>query len=355
MSILITGGAGFVGSNLARRFRDRQPDRRIVVLDSLKRRGAEINLADLRARGIEFAHGDIRSPEDLNAVEGDFDLLIEAAAEPSALAGVNGDPSYVLNTNLIGTLNCLEFARQRCRGMIFLSTSRVYSLPALCGMPLREDETRLSLDAGAIAARGLSARGVAEEFDTSRFRSLYGATKLASELIIQEYCALFDMAIVINRCGTIAGPGQWGKVDQGVYTLWVANHYFRRSLQYIGYGGHGKQVRDLLHPSDLFALLEIQAGEIQAHAGEVYNVGGGLGISTSLLEYTRLCEEITGNRIDIGSVPETSRVDVPYYVGDSTKAEAAFAWKPEKTVRDIVEDIHRWLQEEHEQVEAIFT
>ena len=354
MNVFITGGAGFVGSNLARRFREKEPERRIVAFDNLKRRGSELNLTDFKSRNIEFVHGDIRSADDLNAVEGNFDLFIEAAAEPSVLAGVDSDPSYLLQTNLTGTLNCLEFARKRCRGMIFLSTSRVYSLPALRGMPLAEEETRFSIDAEAITVKGLSAKGIAEDFDISRFRSLYGASKLASELIIQEYCALFDMAALINRCGTIAGPGQWGKVEQGVYTLWVANHYFEKPLRYIGYGCQGKQVRDLLHPHDLFALLEVQAGQLQTRAGEVFNVGGGLEISTSLLEYTRLCEEITGNSVEIGSVVETSQVDIPCYVSDYSKAAAAFAWKPEKTVRNIVEDIYAWLQKEHEQVKAIF-
>jgi len=354
MSVFISGGAGFVGTNLARRFKEKYPERRVVAFDNLKRRGSELNLPEFKARGIEFVHGDIRCPDDLNAVEGDFELFVEAAAEPSALAGVHGDPGYVLHTNLTGTLNCLEFVRKRCGGMIFLSTSRVYSIPALTAIPLREDETRLSIDAGAISGKGLSAKGIAEDFDTAQFRSLYGATKLASELIIQEYCALFEVPILIDRCGTIAGPGQWGKVEQGVYTLWVANHYFEKPLQYIGFGGRGKQVRDLLHPDDLFALLEIQASDLPKRAGEIFNVGGGLEVSTSLLEYTRLCEEITGHRVEIGSTAGTSKVDIPCYISDFSRAATTFGWAPRKSVRDIVADIHAWLRQDHERVEAIF-
>jgi CDP-paratose 2-epimerase len=355
MSLLITGGAGFVGSSLARRYRQKYPERRIVVFDNLKRRGAELNLPQFKSLGIEFVHGDVRQPDDLRAVEGTFELFIEASAEPSVQAGADGQAAYLLHTNLTGTLNCLEWARGRCGGMIFLSTSRVYSIPALNQIPLREEETRFSIDAAAALGQGLSARGIAETFDTAGFRSLYGATKLAAELIIQEYCALFGMEILVNRCGVIAGPGQWGKVDQGVYTFWVAHHYFGRPLRYTGYGGKGKQVRDLLHPEDLFALLEKQVKEIHTYSGQVFNVGGGLEVSTSLLEYSRLCREITGNEVEIGSIPQTHGVDVPYYVTDFSRAQAAFGWRPRKSVRDIAAEIHAWLCKDRDRVQTIFS
>jgi CDP-paratose 2-epimerase len=354
LSIFITGGAGFVGSSLAKSYRNKYPSRRIVVFDNLKRRGAELNLPEFKKIGIDFVHGDIRQPDDLEAVEGKFDLFIEASAEPSVHAGADGKASYLLHTNLTGTLNCLEWARKRCAHTLFLSTSRVYSIPALNEIPLRQTETRFELDPTAERATGLCEYGIGEQFDVSRFRSLYGATKLASELVVQEYCALYGMQIIINRCGVIAGPGQWGKADQGVYTLWVANHFFDKTLKYIGYGGHGKQVRDLLHPQDLFALLEAQLEKIDAHSGEVFNVGGGLNVSTSLLEYTRLCAEITGNEIAVGQEPETNPLDVPYYISDYRRAMETFAWQPQKSVRDIVGDIHAWLSNERERVEPIF-
>jgi CDP-paratose 2-epimerase len=354
LSIFITGGAGFVGSSLAKSYRSKFPARRIVVFDNLKRRGAELNLPEFKKLNIDFVHGDIRQPDDLEAVEGSFDLFIEASAEPSVHAGADGKASYLLHTNLTGTLNCLEWARQRCAHTLFLSTSRVYSIPALNEIPLRQAATRFELDTDAQLATGLCERGIGEKFDVSRFRSLYGATKLASELVIQEYCALYGMKILINRCGVIAGPGQWGKADQGVYTLWVANHFFGKALKYIGYGGYGKQVRDLLHPQDLFALLEAQLEKIDAHSGEVFNVGGGLDISTSLLEYTQLCAEITGNEIAVGQEPATNPLDVPYYISDYRRATETFAWQPQKTVRDIVSDIHNWLSSERERVEPIF-
>ena len=354
MSIFITGGAGFVGSSLAKRYRAQYPDRRIVLFDNLKRRGSELNLPEFKKLGIEFIHGDVRSNDDLDSVEGNFDLFIDAAAEPSAHARTDSSHNYLVDTNLVGTLNCLEFARKRCGGMIFLSTSRVYSVPAQRAIALCEGDTRLEIDTAAPMAAGLSAAGIDERFDTAQFRSLYGASKLASELFVQEYCAMYGLKAIINRCGVIAGPGQWGKVDQGVYTMWVAAHYFSQQLSYMGFGGTGKQVRDLMHPADLFALLELQTPHLAQQAGQVFNAGGGQRGSTSLAEYTSICEEITGQRIPIGSIAETRQLDLPYYVTNNGKVGRTFAWSPSKTPRDIASDIHAWLQANHDLVSTIF-
>ena len=355
MSLCITGGAGFVGASLAYRYRQHYPDRRIVAFDNLRRRGAEHNLATFKALDIEFVHGDIRLADDLQALKGEFDLVVNAAAEPSAHAGADGAPNYPIATNLAGTLNCLEWARKRAGALLLLSTSRVYALSALRSLPLREEETRFSIDGEVRLPMGVSAAGIGETFDTSGPRSLYGTTKLASELFVQEYCASYGLKAAIDRCGVIAGPGQWGRVDQGVYTLWVARHYFGLGLSYTGFGGRGKQVRDLLHPDDLFALIEAQAACPAAWTGEVFNAGGGLAGATSLVEYTRLCQEVTGRIIEIGSVPETLPADLPYYVTDNAKAGMTFGWRPQKTARDIVFDIHKWLAENRTQVRSIFT
>ncbi len=346
MRILITGGAGFVGSALARRFKADHPDAEVVALDNLKRRGSELNVALHLERGIKFAHGDIRCRADLFDLEGGFDLMIEASAEPSVLAGQTGSPDYLLSTNLMGTLNCLEFARQRAGAMIFLSTSRVYSIAPLREIPLKEGVTRFERTDGIC--------GVAEDFPVNSARSLYGASKLASELVIQEYAATYGFKAVINRCGVIAGPGQFGKVDQGVFTLWVANHFFGKPLQYTGFGGTGKQVRDLLHPDDLYELLKKQLAVSASWNGDVYNAGGGADVSTSLLELTALCREATGRQVTIGSDPRTNPVDIPYYITDNMRAAARFDWRPRRSVRDIVLDIAQWIRTNEPQVAKLF-
>ncbi len=200
---------------------------------------------------------------------------------------------------------------------------------------------------------GLSSAGINEKFSLDGHRSMYGATKLASELIIAEYCVSYNLPVISNRCGVIAGPGQWGKTDQGVFSLWVISHFFNQPLQYTGFGGTGKQVRDLLHPVDLFALLKKQIPLLTRFSGHCFNIGGGLTCSTSLLEYTGTCEEVTGNTLNIGRIAETNQIDIPYYVSDCTKALKTFGWQAKKSVKDIAQDIHSWLQEE-ELVKEVF-
>jgi CDP-paratose 2-epimerase len=354
MKILITGGAGFIGSSLALAFKSEDPSAEVVALDNLRRRGAELNLARFRQAGVKFVHGDIRHQSDLDELDGNFDLFIEASAEPSVLAGVTSSPQYVLQTNLMGTLNCLEFARRRAGSFVFLSTSRVYSLRPLGEINLVETDSRFEIGAGQGYA-GISAAGVAEDFPVHLPRSLYGATKLASELIIQEYVETYGLRAVINRCGVVAGPGQFGKVDQGVFTLWVAKHFYLQPLTYTGFGGEGKQVRDLLHPADLFALIKEQLAGIEAHAGGIFNIGGGRAASTSLLELTAVCREVTGNEVPIASDPETSSVDIPLYISDCRKAAGSFSWTPERPVKVIVEDIFDWLRHNEAELEPLFT
>src|SRR5450756_1441241 len=239
--ILITGGAGFVGSNLALAFKHARPSATVIAFDNLKRRGSELALPRLRAGGVEFMHGDVRSMDDL-ASAGPADILIEASAEPSVHAGYGGDPSYVVHTNLFGAANCLEFARRHGSDFVFLSTSRVYSIEALRGLPMEKNASRFVLRSGVQQA-GVSAAGISEGFSLGGHRSLYGTTKLAAELLIEEYRVMYGLRAVINRCGVISGPWQMGKVDQGFVVLWLARHLFGGPLSYMGFGGDGLQVQ----------------------------------------------------------------------------------------------------------------
>jgi CDP-paratose 2-epimerase len=357
MRVLILGGAGFVGSSLALLFRDKYPSAKIVAFDNLRRRGSELNLPKFKNYGIDFVHGDIRSKDDLSDLEGNFDLVVEASAEPSVHAGVSGRGiDYLTQTNLVGTLNFLEFGRKRAAQSIFLSTSRVYSIPALRAIPLKESALRVVLG-DSQDVRGLSEQGISESFPTvgQGFRSLYGSTKLASELFIEEYAATFEMSILINRCGVIAGPGQYGKTDQGVFTLWVARHYFGGGLSYTGFGGLGKQVRDLLHPRDLFDLMERQWPQMNQHKGCVFAVGGGLANSVSLLKYTQICQELAGRSIEIKSIPDTASVDIPWYVTDSSKAQSTFGWVPQRSPSVIAGEIVRWMKDQETDLKPLFS
>ena len=348
--ILITGGAGFVGSNLALNWKRASPDTEVIALDNLKRRGSELALPRLRAGGVTFHHGDVRAPEDLDAV-GPVDLMIECSAEPSVHAGYGQSPGYLVNTNLTGLINCLEHLRRTGGDLVFLSSSRVYPIAGLRDLPLERQGDRL-VPANS-SGPGWSEAGISEQFPMAGARSLYGATKLAAELLIEEYRAMYGLRAVINRCGVLAGPWQMGKVDQGFVVLWMARHLFGGALSYSGFGGLGVQVRDILHVDDLFALLMLQVADWPRLDGATFNVGGGAAVSVSLLELTRQCEALAGRRLEIGQSPETRPADIPWYVSDCRAVTAATGWRPRRDVGTILGDIHGWLVAERAQLEPI--
>jgi len=341
-TFLVTGGAGFIGSSLALDFKARYPGDRIIAFDNLRRRGAELNVVRLRDGGVEFRHGDVRAPGDLEPFGARLDVIVECSAEPSVLAGRDGQARYVVDTNLTGCVNCLELARATGAAFVFLSTSRVYPTATLARLHYETRDTRFALlDDQPVA--GASARGIAETFPLDGVRTLYGATKLASELLIAEYVDMFNVRAVVNRCGVVSGPWQMGHAEQGVFAHWMLAHAFRRPLSYIGFGGDGRQVRDVLHVADLADLIDIQLARQYAWTGEPLNVGGGPANSVSLVEFTRLCESLTGVTLDIGSQPDTRPGDVPVYITDNTRIEARFRWTPSRGVADIARDVHAWI------------
>jgi CDP-paratose 2-epimerase len=351
--ILITGGAGFVGSNLALKLKKKYPEANVFCLDNLKRRGSELNIPRLKKAGINFVHGDIRNKEDFEEF-GKIDLILECSAEPSVLAGITSSLSYLINTNLIGTINCLEFARQNKAAFVFLSTSRIYPIDPINNLNYVEEEKRFNL-ADKQTVAGASKNGIAENFPLEGARSLYGTTKLCSELLLQEYIYNYGLKGVINRCGVITGPWQMGKVDQGVFVLWVARHIFDRKLSYIGYGGTGKQVRDFIHIDDLFDILDIQLNDIGKFSGNIYNIGGGLENSVSLEELTAICERVTGKKIEIDSVKENRPADLKLFITDCEKIKKLTGWKPKKNAEETVKDIAEWINENKESLKPILS
>jgi CDP-paratose 2-epimerase len=341
MRLLVSGGAGFVGASVIVGLAERHANWELVALDNLHRRGTELNLPRLADAGAAFVHGDVRVIEDLLSL-GEFDALVECSAEPSVLAGFDGSPDYVVKTNLLGAYNCLEAARRHGAYVVFLSTSRIYPVAGLRALALNETEKRLEL-CPRQPLPGVSPAGISERFPLNGARTLYGSTKLATELLIEEYRVAYGLRAVIDRCGVIAGPWQMGKVDQGVFTHWVLAHHFRWPLQYIGFGGHGKQVRDLLHVDDLVDLLDEQLTDPREWDGVTVNVGGGRDCSLSLLETTELCVEITGNRAEITAVAETRQGDVPLYISDCSALARLTPWRPRRGSRQVLADIHAWI------------
>ncbi|MBO6559554.1 MAG: NAD-dependent epimerase/dehydratase family protein [Nisaea sp.] len=353
MRILVTGGAGFVGSSLALAFKRDNPTADIIAADNLKRRGSELNLPRLRDAGIRFEHADIREPEDLAAL-GPMDLLLECSAEPSVQAGYSGSPAYLLDTNLRGTLNCLETARRHDATFVFLSTSRVYPIDPLRALPLTAKNDALTIPGGANGP-GWSAHGIAEDFPLDGHRSLYGATKLASEQFIEEYRAAFGLKAVINRCGVLAGPWQMGKVDQGFMCLWAARHLYGGKLSYNGFGGLGHQVRDVLHVADLYDLLVRQLADLETSAKGVWNVGGGAANATSLRRLSAACADRARRELEIASHPDTNPADIPWFVTDARRAATAFGWTPKKSLDTVIDEIFDWLETEREELQPLLS
>jgi CDP-paratose 2-epimerase len=352
MHILITGGAGFVGSNLALYIKKKYTGYTVTVLDNLKRRGSELNIPRLKEAGIAFLHGDIRNAEDFEQIDSQVDYLIEASAEPSVMAGVGSSPKYLINTNLNGTINCLYFAKETNAKVIFLSTSRVYPVEPLNSSNFNEAETRYEFtDEQNIP--GLSSEGVSEQFPLEGYRTLYGTTKLASELMLPEFSQTYGVPYIINRCGVLTGPWQMGKVDQGVAVLWMAAHYWKKKLSYIGFEGSGKQVRDILHISDLCLLLDEQIHDFNKFSGSTYNVGGGLANAISLKELTSICEEVSGNNIEIAEDRKQREGDIRIYVTDNSKLYQTTSWRPAKSVKDTMKEIHEWIKGNEAQLKSI--
>ena len=341
MRILITGGAGFVGSSLAIYLSTNMGGCEVIAFDNLKRRGSELNLIEFKKFGVKFIHGDIRNIEDFEGIPG-VDLIIDCSAEPSVLAEQGAGVNYLVSTNLLGTLNCLNFARSCEANFIFLSSSRVYPILRINNLNYEELENRFELSVDN-AEVGVSSLGFSEHLSTVGLRTLYGTTKLSSEYFINEYAELYGMDHIINRCGLIAGPGQFGKIDQGVITSWVSRHVWKQDISYFGYNGTGKQVRDVLNIKDLCEIIHVQIDKFSLLSGETFNLGGGPSNSVSLKELTDICRIVTGNSLPISQVTKERPGDLIYYATDYSKIEKLTQWRPKKTVEETVSEIHNWI------------
>lgn len=341
MRILITGGAGFVGSSIALFLARKYHSYDIKVLDNLSRRGSELNINELNANDVEFIHGDIRFTEDLEKC-GEIDILIDASAESSVLSGIDSRPMHVINTNLVGTINCLNYCLKEKAKILFLSTSRVYPYHLINEAKFIESKSRYILDESQDIS-GISASGISEELRLNGPKSFYGATKLASEFFIEEYSEFYHLDYTTTRFGVIAGPRQMGKIDQGIASFWLKQHYFQNELEYIGFSGKGKQVRDLLHIDDVVELMDMQIHKPKIFNKKTYNVGGGLINSCSLSEMTKICQKITGKTVPVGEKPTTRAADLKLYISDNSKIFKETGWKPKRNLDTIFEDMYEWI------------
>jgi CDP-paratose 2-epimerase len=330
MRVLVTGACGFVGSRILRKLRESLEGADLIGLDNFCRAGSETNRPLLKELDVKFHHGDVRSASDFESLP-PVDWVIDAAANPSVLAGVDGKSSsrQVIEHNLTGTVNMLEYCRRHGAGFILLSTSRVYSIPVLCRLPLRANESRFILDTTVPLPQGVTSQGVNEAFSTTPPLSLYGVSKKMSEDLALEYAATFNLPVWINRCGVMAGAGQFGRADQGIVAFWIHSWSEGRPLKYLGFGGHGHQVRDCLHPDDLAMLLVTQmAWGSKEGRPRLSNVSGGLESAFSLAEMSAWCEQRFGRKNEVLHDGSDRPFDIAWLVLDDAKLREAWGWKP---------------------------
>ena len=337
MKILITGICGFAGSSIAKILLENHTNFKIFGYDNLSRKGSESNISKLTELGIELIRGDIRSQSDIEALP-EVDWVIDCAANPSVLAGLDGQSSsrQLLEHNLLGTINLLEYCKSHKAGLILLSTSRVYSASELAALTVESSGDRFVLQNCDVS--GVSSLGISEDFPTTAPLSLYGASKLASETLILEYGECFDFPVWINRCGVLAGAGQFGKADQGILSYWIHSFREKKHLEYIGFNGTGHQVRDALHPKDLVPLLSRQMLEPDWEAPKIINLGGGIENSMSLKELSSWCEDRFGQN-EVHASKEDRPMDAPWIVMDSTTAQNAWNWSVKTKIEQILEEI----------------
>ena len=337
MKILITGVAGFAGNAIAKALLDSYSNLQIVGLDNFSRKGSELNISDLTNLGINLIRGDIRSQSDIDDLP-KVDWVIDCAANPSVLAGIDAKSSsrQLMEHNLLGTINLLEYCKNHKAGIILLSTSRVYSASELEALPVKSSDNRFELQDCDVS--GASSLGISEDFPTTAPLSLYGASKLASETLILEYGECFNFPVWINRCGVLAGAGQFGKADQGIFSFWIHSFREKKPLKYIGFNGTGHQVRDALHPKDLVPLLSRQMLEPDREAPKIINLGGGVQNSMSLKELSIWCEDRFGQNEVLASQDERP-MDAPWIVMDSTTAQNAWNWSVKTEIEQILEEI----------------
>ena len=337
MKILITGVAGFAGLSIAKMLLHSHSNLQIIGLDNFSRKGSDLNISELTILGIDLVRGDIRSQSDIDALP-KVDWVIDCAANPSVLAGIDGQSSsrQLMEHNLLGTINLLEYCKSHKTGLILLSTSRVYSASELAALPVKSSHDRFELQDCKVS--GASRIGISEGFPTTAPLSLYGASKLASETLILEYGECFDFPVWINRCGVLAGAGQFGKADQGIFSFWIHSFREKKPLKYIGFNGTGHQVRDALHPRDLVPLLSRQILEPDWEAPKIINLGGGIDNSLSLKELSDWCEDRFGHN-EVISSSESRRMDAPWIVMDSTVAQNAWNWSVKTKLEQILDEI----------------
>jgi len=340
MRILITGGCGFVGANISLFLSKKKY--KVIALDNLSRKGSNYNLELLKKNKIKNYKIDITNYNKIKNLP-KFDLIIDCCADAAVeVSRIHVDK--VINTNLIGTINILKKAKKDNSKIIFLSSSRVYPVELMNKIVIKKN----------LYKKIPITKLINEKDVTTGPKTIYGLSKLASEMFIEEFSYAFGLKYIINRCGVLSGPLQFGKQDQGFVSLWIWKHITKKNMRYIGYGGHGNQVRDVLHINDLCELILIQIKKINKIYNKLFTVGGSKKSNTSLINLTKMCEKITKNKIKFKKISKTSLYDIPYFVTDNKIVSKTYKWKPKKNMFDVVNDTYLWLSNNKIKVKKYF-
>ena len=330
MKILITGGCGFVGSNLALFLK--RKGFTVHTLDNLTRKGSKYNSNLLKKQKIKNYKINISNIKKIKSLP-KYDLILDCCAEAAVEISKN-DFDKVINTNLIGTINILKKSKNDKSKIIFISSSRIYPL----------EEMNKIIKNKNLKSKIKISKMFSEKDKIIGPKTIYGLTKLCSEMLIEEFSYAYKLKYLINRRGVISGPLQFGKQDQGFVSLWIWRHLNKKKLSYIGYGGYGNQIRDVLHIDDLSELILLQIKNINKINNKLFTVGGSKTSYTSLNQLTKLCQKITGNKIKMGKVSKTSSYDIPYYLSDNTHVSNTYRWKPKRNINQVVMDTFLWLK-----------
>lgn len=342
MKALITGGCGFVGSNLAAYLIEADSGDKVTVFDNLSRHGAASNLTWLRTLSsaernpIEFVHGDIRNAFDVEAVVKGLqpDVIFHLAGQVAMTTSMQS-PRRDFEINVLGSINVLEAVRQYTpeTAIVYASSNKVYG-----------NLDRLDLEEAVTRYQPRASRAGVDESAPIEFHTPYGCSKGAADQYMLDYARGFGLNTVVFRHSTIYGGRQFATYDQG----WVG-WFCRQAIESkadptrppFTVSGDGKQVRDLLHVSDAVRCYAAAYEHVQAARGHAFNIGGGIENSMSLLELLRYLETRLGIKLNYTHLP-WRQSDQKFFVADNAKAGKLIHWQPTTSKEDGIESVLNW-------------